>query len=227
PDGYVYALSTSLRSSRLNAKNETVLIRFKACKTPGCTMVEKLGYLPADKQYSNSNTYSGDIAFSANGDLYIFGTSIETLINYYTGSMIYRIPFRELNRPYSKDRELDIEYIGRVKGMGRDMGMDSVIITGAAFEPGGDFILSTMDKNSQSQIGFYRGKIMGDITQVYPVTLNFTAPKGFVISDLASVYRPPVKRAARISQTGDMNHTMSSNPPMESYLKLTTFSSEK
>lgn len=227
PDGYVYALSTSLRGSRSNGSTETLLIRFKACNTPGCSRVEMLGFLPTGKQYRNSNTYSGDIAFSLNGDLYIFGTSIETLVNYYTGSMIYRIPGGELNKPYSKGRALEIEYIGRMKGMGHEMGMDSVIITGAAFEPGGDFILSTMDKYSQSKIEFYRGKIMGDITQVYPVSLNFTTPKGFVISDLASVYRPPVKRSDRIPQNGEINNAASSNPPLESFIKLTTFYAEK
>ena len=57
-----------------------------------------------------------------------------------------------------KGRALDIEYIGRLKGMGIEAGMDSVIITGVAFEPGGDFILSAMDKYTESKICFYRGK---------------------------------------------------------------------
>ena len=85
PDGYVYALSTGLRTQDANGRTETLLIRFKGCGTPGCSRVEIMGYVPAGKKYRNSNTYSGDIAFSANGDLYIFGTSR------YANQLLHRI----------------------------------------------------------------------------------------------------------------------------------------
>lgn len=49
PDGYVYALSTGLRTQDANGRTETLLIRFKGCGKPGCSRVEIMGYVPAGK----------------------------------------------------------------------------------------------------------------------------------------------------------------------------------
>jgi hypothetical protein len=97
PDGYVYALSTCLRSKNSTIGKETVLVRFKACTSPGCSQFELLGHISSTSQYRNADTYSGDIAFSSSGDMYIFGTTIDPIVNYYTGALIYRIQPVSLN----------------------------------------------------------------------------------------------------------------------------------
>jgi hypothetical protein len=223
PDGYVYALSTCLRNKNSTSGKETILVRFKACTSPGCSQFELLGHISSGSQYRNADTYSGDIAFSASGDMYIFGTTIDPIVNYYTGALIYRIRASELKLPVKRNRTLDIQFVGQVKGMGREMGMDSVIITGAAFEPSGDFVLATIDKYVQKRVRFYKGSSMGPVTNVYPVFTELTTPPGFVISDLASVYRPTVTINRKQSSQENLNMSASSIQNVDEYIKLTTF----
>ena len=223
PDGFVYALSTCLRDKNATSGKETILVRFKACVSPGCSQFEILGHVPSGGQYRNANAYSGDIAFSASGDMYIFGTTINPLINYYTGSLIYKLPASQLKKPVKHNRELEIQFVGQVKGMGKELGMDSVIITGVAFEPSGDFVLATVDKYTQKRVLFYRGSAIGPVTIVYPVFTALEAPPGFVISDLASVYRPTVNINRKQNGEEDMHKSISAVQNMDAYIKLTTY----
>jgi hypothetical protein len=197
PDGYVYAISTRLKSGDQTTKKNALVIRFKPCDKPGCTTVETLGYLSGKNGYLNALTYSGDMAFSAKGDLFLFGTEIDTTINYYKGAHIYKIASGVLQTG-KKAGTIPIEYLGQIEGMGVKAGIDSTIITGVAFEPGGCFILSTVDKYTGSRIHFYKGTIGAVYTIVKPVQLKYNIPAGFVISDLASFSLPvvnlPLKR---------------------------------
>lgn len=191
PDGYVYAISTGLKSGDQASTKKALVIRFKCCDKPGCTTVETLGYLSGKNGYLNALTYSGDMAFSAKGDLFLFGTEIDTTINYYKGAHIYKIASGVMQTG-KKPGPIPIEYLGQIEGMGVKAGIDSTIITGVAFEPGGSFILSTLDKYTGSRVHFYKGIIGAVNTIVKPVQLNYNMPAGFVISDLASFSLPVV-----------------------------------
>jgi hypothetical protein len=215
PDGYVYAISTGLKNGDQSTQKKALVIRFKPCDKPGCTTVETLGFLSGKNGYLNALTYSGDMAFSAKGDLFLFGTEIDTTINYYKGAHIYKIASGTMLTG-KKPGLIPIEYLGQIEGMGVKTGIDSTIITGVAFEPGGSFILSTLDKYTGSRVHFYQGTIGAVNTIVKPVLLKYNMPTGFVISDLASFSLPVV------------NLPLKKNRPVEvSILQETTDSWEK
>ena len=191
PDGYVYAISTKIDEWNLSAGSETVVIRFKPCSKPGCTSIETIGYISGKDGYKNSVTYSGDMAFSAAGDLFLFGTELDTAIHYYKGAHIYKIAANQIKKD-KKPSIISIQYIGQIAGMGVKTGIDSTVITGVAFEQNGSFVIAAMDKYTGTRVHFYRGKSLADITYVTPVQLGYSMPPGFVISDLASFNLPVI-----------------------------------
>ena len=191
PDGYVYAISTKIDERNLSTGSETLVIRFKPCNKPGCTSIETIGYISGKDGYKNSLTYSGDMAFSAAGDLFLFGTELDTAINYYKGAHIYKISANQIKKK-EKPSIISIQYIGQIAGMGLKTGIDSTVITGVAFEQNGSFIIAAMDKYTGTRVHFYRGKSLSEITYVTPVQLGYNMPPGFVISDLASFNLPVI-----------------------------------
>jgi hypothetical protein len=218
PDGYVYALSTCIESRKRGEEKETLLIRFKACNSPGCTKIENLGYISGKSGFGNTLVYSGDIAFSATGDLFIFGTELDSTINYYKGAHIYKITSAELKQT-SMAKSIRIENMGLIAGMGVQTGIDSTIVTGVAFEQGGSFILSTVDKYTGSRVHFYRGIIQREITWVKPLELRCDIPVGFKITDLASFIMPPVNILA---SKKPVIEKITTNPIVENWEKHVT-----
>ena len=192
PDGFVYAISTGLRQNELPGEKETLVVRFKPADDLSSKTVEVIGYISGKDGYHNVSTYSGDMAFSATGDLYIFGTALDTAINYYTGAHIYKIASADL-RQKNNNAAVPIKYIGDIAGMGVQTGIDSTIITGVAFQNDGSFVLSAIDKYTNSRVHFYRGTTISNNTKVLPVNLSYNLPPGFVISDLASFCHPLVR----------------------------------
>jgi hypothetical protein len=191
PDGYVYAISTKIDGQNLSDDRETLVIRFKPCNNPGCTSIETIGYIPGKGGFKNSLTYSGDMAFSAAGDLFLFGTELDTAINYYKGAHIYKISANQIKKK-EKPSIISIQYIGQIAGMGVKTGIDSTVITGVAFEQNGSFVIAAMDKYTGTRVHFYRGKSLSEITDVAPVQFGYNMPPGFVISDLASFNLPVI-----------------------------------
>lgn len=222
PDGYVYAISTGLKSGDRTMQKKAMVIRFKPCDKPGCARVETLGYLSGKNGYMNALTYSGDIAFSAKGDLFLFGTEIDTTINYYKGAHIYKIASGVM-KTGEKPGLIPIEYLGKIEGMGVKSGIDSTIITGVAFEPGGSFILSTIDKYTGSRVYFYQGTIGAVNTIVKPVKLKYNIPKGFVISDLASFSLPIVNLPHKKNLPVEMPILQGITDSWEKYVTITRF----
>jgi hypothetical protein len=192
PDGFIYAISTGLNLSDSRGKMETLVVRFKPANTRKSEPVEVVGHISGKDGYHNVSTYSGDMAFSAAGDLFIFGTALDTAINYYTGAHIYKITSADLRKMNNKV-PVPIKYIGDIAGMGVQTGIDSTIITGVAFQNDGSFVLSAIDKYTNSRVHFYRGTTISNTTKVLPVNLGYDLPPGFVISDLASFSHPVVQ----------------------------------
>ena len=192
PDGYVYAISTGLGQNDLRGEKETLVVRFKPADSQVSGTVEVVGYISIKDGYHNVTTYSGDMAFSAAGDLFIFGTALDTAINYYTGAHIFKIASADLRQTKNKT-PVPIKYIGDISGMGVQTGIDSTIITGVAFQSDGSFVLSAIDKYTNTRVHFYRGTTLSNTTQVSPVKLDYDLPPGFVISDLTSFSHPVVR----------------------------------
>lgn len=192
PDGFIYAISTGLNLSDLRGERETLVVRFKPVNTRKSEPVEVVGYISGKEGYHNVSTYSGDMAFSASGDLFIFGSALDTTINYYTGAHIFKIASADLKQKNFK-ADIPIKYIGDIAGMGVQTGIDSTIITGVAFQDDGSFVLSAIDKYTNTRVHFYRGSSISNTTKVFPVNLGYDLPPGFVISDLTSFSHPVVK----------------------------------
>lgn len=192
PDGFVYAISTGLGQIDLRREKETLVVRFKPADSQASGTVEVVGYISGKEGYHNVSTYSGDMAFSAAGDLFIFGTTLDTAINYYTGAHIFKIASADLRQTKNK-APVPIKYIGDISGMGVQTGIDSTIITGVAFQSDGSFVLSAIDKYTNTRVHFYRGTTLTNTTKVSPVKLDYNLPPGFVISDLTSFSHPVVK----------------------------------
>jgi hypothetical protein len=222
PDGYIYAISTGLKSGDQTKTKNALVIRFKPCDKPGCTTVETLGYLSGKNGYLNALTYSGDMAFSAKGDLFLFGTEIDTTINYYKGAHIYKIASGVMQTG-KKQGPIPIEYLGHIEGMGVKAGIDSTIITGVAFEPGGSFILSTLDKYTGSRVHFFQGTIGAVYTIVKPVQLKYNIPTGFVISDLASFSLPVVNLPLKKNMAVEMPILQGTTDNWEKNVTITRF----
>ena len=191
PDGFVYAISTGLNVNDLPGEQETIVVRFKAANTGKSEPIELVGYISGKEGYHNVSTYSGDMAFSSAGDLFIFGSTLDTTINYYTGSHIFKIASADLTKKNIKT-PVPIKYLGNIAGMGVEPGIDSTIITGVAFQNDGSFVLSAIDKYTNTRVHFYRGTAISHTTKVLPVNLSYDLPPGFVISDLASFCHPAV-----------------------------------
>jgi hypothetical protein len=191
PDGYVYAISTRLNRNNLSADKETLVVRFKPYSKPSSVKLEIIGFLSGKNGYRNALTYSGDMAFSSAGDLFLFGTELDTTLNYYKGAHIYKIASFDLQQG-KKPATICIKHVGQIAGMGVKTGIDSTIITGVAFQPDGSFVLSAIDKYTGSRMHFYYGTFMDKTTMVSLLTMGYSIPPGFVISDLASFSYPKV-----------------------------------
>ena len=192
PDGYVYAISTGLRENYLPGEKETLVVRFKPANDQASKIVEVVGHISEMEGYHNVLTYSGDMAFSEAGDLFIFGTALDTTINYYTGAHIFKIASADLRQKNNKV-PVPVKYMGDISGMGVQPGIDSTIITGVAFQNDGSFVLSAIDKYTNTRVHFYRGTTISNTTKVLPVNLGYDLPPGFVISDMASFSHPVVQ----------------------------------
>lgn len=222
PDGYVYALSTGMESHVEGEGKKTMLIRFKACKNPGCSKIENIGFISEKGGFRNSLIYSGDMAFSNTGDLFLFGSEIDTTINYYKGGHIFKIASKDLKLP-SKAKSIQIEYMGQIAGMGVKTGIDSTIVTGVAFNRDGSFILSTIDKYSGSRIHFFHGKIQREVTYVKPLDLLYKIPDGFKVSDLASFALPSVNILASRNSTKEKSAAIPLADNWEKNVTITKF----
>jgi len=218
PDGFIYAISTGLSQNDLRGEKETIVVRFKPEAAHATGTVEVVGYISGQDGYHNVSTYSGDMAFSAAGDLFIFGTALDTTINYYTGAYIYKIASADLKQKKNAEA-VPIKYIGDISGMGVQTGIDSTIITGVAFQSDGSFVLSAIDKYTNSRVHFYRGTILSNTTKVSPVKLGYDLPPGFVISDLASFSYPVVRT---IQQKKPANKKIVSKVPDSDWEKSVT-----
>ena len=104
----------------------------------------------------------------------------------------YKIASADLKQKNNK-AVIPIKYIGDIAGMGVQTGIDSTIITGVAFQNDGSFVLSAIDKYTNTRVHFYRGSSISNTTKVLPVNLGYDLPPGFVISDLTSFSHPVVK----------------------------------
>jgi hypothetical protein len=170
PDGHVYAISTSLRG-RQSHYGRALLLRYRNGKGEP----EILGALESSDFDPNTMTYSGDMAFSADGSLFIFGTEIDTVLNAYKGAHILRINAHSLQK-LPLEKKIRVDYIASISGMG--------------FDQHGHFLLAATDKETEQETYFFQGRIRYGQTQVYAQPRPLNVPNGFVVSDLASAAFP-------------------------------------
>jgi hypothetical protein len=222
PDGNVYALTTPMRRSLASGNGKTLLVRIRPSSGPGKLRMETIGWLSGIGGYRSELAYSGDMAFTANGDLYIFGTEIDTVLQYYKGAHIFRVAGVTLKK-YTGKSAIPVENLGRITGMGRKTGLDSTVINGVAFTNDGSFIISTVDKASATHTRFYTGKILHGQTIVQPLQLNHDMPPGFVIGDLASGSFPRITPPRPLTQAIAQNRTPISTDDWEKSVTITTF----
>jgi hypothetical protein len=197
PDGEIYALTTPVRGASGNPPQRCRLVKIIP-GTPGQkASIRTVAELSGQAGFHAALMYSGDMAFSAAGDLYIFGSAIDTTIRYYTGSAVFRIPAVSL-RTGSRGA-IRVERLGPIQGMGTVPGYDSTVISGAAFLPDGRFLLSTMDKATQQHVSLFVGRFSAGRISVEPLPIGYEAlPPGFLITDLASRHfpvLPPIRTA--------------------------------
>jgi hypothetical protein len=215
PDGNVYALTTPMRGSQAGGNGKTMVIRIRPSSGAQKPRMEMIGFLSGKGGYRNALAYSGDMAFAANGDLYIFGTEIDTVLQYYKGAHFFRIAGASLKNR-TGNAAIPVENLGMISGMGKRPGYDSTVINGVAFAPDGSFILSTVDKVTQSRTYFFRGDIQPGATRAYPFQPFCDIPPGFVIGDLASGCFPPIPPQRPITQPIAQHSTV---PPLEDWEK--------
>ena len=222
PDGNVYALTTPMRGSLASGNGKTLLVRIRPSSGTGKPHMETIGWLSGRGGYRNELAYSGDMAFSANGDLYIFGTEIDTVLQFYKGAHIFRVAGATLEKHAGKSA-IPVENMGRITGMGKTPGLDSTVINGVAFTDDGNFIVSTLDKTSATRTRFYTGKIRHGQTVVQPLHLDYNLPPGFVIGDLASGTFPKIAPSRPLTQAIAQNRTPVSSDDWEKSVTITTF----
>ena len=201
PDGHIYALTTPLRGAAVNRDQKCKLVRITPGKSGQPACARTIAVLSESGGFHAAMMYSGDMAFSASGDLYIFGTAMDTTIHYYTGSAVFRIPATALRT--ATGAALRVESLGHIQGMGAVPGYDSTVISGAAFLPDGRFLLSVLDKATQQSAFLFVGRFQSDGIFAERLTDGpGRIPSGFVVADLASRHfpsLPPIRKTQPVT----------------------------
>lgn len=182
-DGYGYSLSTKRVSPLSDTVNgDTKLIRFNSCITANCAVTQVLAVIPK-ASFDPFDLYNGDIAFDAAGDMYIFGSELNPINNRYVRAGIFRVKRADIPLVPGTG-SIPIEKLGLIPDM------DSVSITGVAFDGSGNFYLSALDtvngKRNRSHI--FRGSVIGPVTAVTKIYENIIP--NYIIGDLASCSYP-------------------------------------
>lgn len=183
PDNRVYGLATN--STLADSVGSTRVVRFSDCFTGNnCTTIETLGFIPAAEMY-NWYQYNGDICFSSNGDLFLFGshyvrTSSST--GYYDQSRVYRIPAANIPTTAGTG-DIHVDYIGTVPALqGRG-------VSGAAFDSYGNFYISSADQNAGTS-SLYMGSTFESTILVNQITTMSAPASGYFLTDLATCVYP-------------------------------------
>ena len=199
-DNRNYSLATPVKtSSNRYLTMPTKMIRFPAstCTTTDCAnnTVVDMGSVQGSASFRAYFLYNGDIAFGTNGDMYLFGSELDTATSKYTRSRIYRIAAASIPATPNAANVIPIQYINDISGLGPTVGADSVTITGAAFDLAGNFYLSANDTSSVWESSYlYRGSaIGGNVSQVTQIASFSPMPAGYKVTDLASCTYPNIQ----------------------------------
>jgi hypothetical protein len=201
PDGHIYALTTPVSGGSGSTDRRSRLVRITPGQKGHPASTRTVAVLSGSNGFHAALIYSGDMAFSAAGDLYIFATAIDTTIRYYTGAELFRIQSTALRS--AAGTNIQVERLGPIRGIGAVPGFDSTVISGAAFLPDGRFLLSAMDKATQQTASLFVGRFLPDGIFVEPVTGRPGAIlPGFLVADLASRHfpsLPPIRKTPSVS----------------------------
>ena len=190
-DGYVYSLSTrSRQGSEPYYTMATKMIRFNTCNTAGCAVVQDMGSLQISANMFNYRQFNGDVAFAANGDMYIFSSEIDTVTSNYTWSRIYRVTSANMPVIANPLNIIPVQYIGTISGLGSVAGDDTLAISGIAFDGAGQFYLGTVDEATGTRSYMFRGTTISASTPVTRMLAFGSVTAGFVLTDLASCVYP-------------------------------------
>jgi Secretion system C-terminal sorting domain len=199
-DNRNYSLATPVKvASNRYLTMPTKMIRFPAstCTTNDCASgsVVDMGSILGSSSFWANYLYNGDIAFSTNGDMYLFGSELDTVTNKYGRSRIYRITAANIPATPNPANIIPIQYITDITGLGPGFGNDSVTITGAAFDLAGNFYISANDTAANWEASYlYRGSSIGGTSSaVTPIAGFSPIPAGYKITDLASCTYPNIQ----------------------------------
>jgi len=190
-DGYVYTLSTRTRQgSEPYYPMATKMVRFNTCNTIGCATIQEMGSLQITSNLFNYRQYNGDVAFTANGDMYIFSSELDTATFNYTWSRIYRVNAADMPVTANPANIIPVQYLGTISGLGSVAGNDTLAISGIAFDGTGNFYLGTVDEATGTRSYLFRGTSISASTPVTQMLTFGPVTAGYVLTDLASCVYP-------------------------------------
>ncbi len=199
-DNRNYSLATPVKTGSNRYRTmPTKMIRFPALNCAGADcgngQVVDMGSIQGSASFWAYFLYNGDIAFSTNGDMYLFGSELDTVTSRYTRSRIYRIAAANIPATPNPANVISIQYITDISGLGPTIGADSVTITGAAFDLAGNYYLSTNDTSTVWEGSYlYRGSAIGGTSSPVTKIATFgTVPSGYKVTDLASCTYPNIQ----------------------------------
>jgi hypothetical protein len=199
-DNRNYSLATPVKTAgNRYLTMPTKMIRFPALNCAGADcgngQVVDMGSIQGSSSFWAYFLYNGDITFSTNGDMYLFGSELDTVTSRYTRSRIYRIASANIPAIPNAANVIPIQYITDISGMGPTIGADSVTITGAAFDLAGNYYLSTNDTSSTWEGSYlFRGSAIGGTNSPVTKIATFGAvPAGYKVTDLASCTYPNIQ----------------------------------
>jgi hypothetical protein len=177
PNGFVYSMSTD---RGISSSPDTKLIRWNSCATANCANIQVMAVIP-NAQFDANILYNGDLAFAANGDMYIFGSEVDPATGTYVKASAFRIAAADIPSVPGTG-SLTITRIGEVPSL------DNTVISGFAFDGAGNYYLATIDQATRRVSSIYKGSGFGPL--MTPVLLSSVTYTGYLISDLATCVYP-------------------------------------
>ena len=228
-DGKVYTISTRRRVGTEKFYTMPMkMIRFNTCNTLNCATIEDVGSLQVSPNLFSHRQYNGDVAFTANGDMFIFSSELDTATSNYTWSRIYRVNAADIPVIANPANIIPVQYIGTISGLGATPGNDTLAISGLAFDGAGTFYLGAVDEATGTRSYLFKGTTISASTTVTRMLAFGAVAAGFVLTDLAScvypnlVILPDKKFALKGQKTGSNEVNLSWQDNMDVNVKSYT-----
>jgi len=231
-DGKIYTVSTRRRVGAEKYYTMPMkMVRFNTCNTLNCATIEDVGSLQVTPNLFSQRQYNGDAAFTANGDMYIFSSELDTATSNYTWSRIYKINAADIPVIANPANIIPVQYIGTISGLGAVPGNDTLAISGLAFDGAGTFYLGAVDEATGTRSYLFKGTTIGAVTTVTRMLAFGTVLSGFVLTDLSScvypnlVILPDKKFALKGQKSGNNEVNLSWEDNMD--VNVTSYSVER